>query len=155
MEDPGSTGSENVGISRFPDGTDTDQNNVDLSLRCSTPGEANAAESSNCVLPNTDLVINEIDYDQPSTDTAEFVEIRNNGDLAPDLTGWTLEFVNGSGDAIYDTINLPAVSLALVITLSCVPTPQQLQIAIWMMARIPISSRTVRRMQLALCSTVP
>ena len=25
------------------------------------------------------LVINEIDYDQPSTDTAEYLEIRNNG----------------------------------------------------------------------------
>ena len=58
------------------------------------------------------MVINEIDYDQPSTDTAEFVEIRNNGDTPADLTGWTLEFINGNGTAVYDTINLPAVSLA-------------------------------------------
>lgn len=103
---------ENAGISRFPDGVDTDQNNVDLSMRCSTPGEANVAEASNCVAPNMDLVINEIDYDQPSTDTAEFVEIRNNGDSPADLSGWTLEFVNGNGTAVYDTINLPSVSLA-------------------------------------------
>ncbi len=103
---------ENAGISRFPDGADTNQNNVDLSLRCSTPGAANVAEFGNCVVPNTDLVINEIDYDQPSTDTAEFVEIRNNGNTPADLSGWTLEFINGSGTAVYDTINLPAVNLA-------------------------------------------
>ena len=105
-------GVDNAGISRFPDGADSDQNNVDLSLRCSTPGEANVAESSNCVPPSTDLVINEIDYDQPSTDAAEFVEIRNNGDTPVDLSGWMLEFINGNGTAVYDTINLPAVSLA-------------------------------------------
>lgn len=103
---------ENAGISRFPDGTDTNQNNVDFSLRCSTPGEANVAESSNCVAPNTDLVINEIDYDQPGTDSAEFVEIRNNGDTPADLSGWTLEFINGNGVVVYDTIALPVVSLA-------------------------------------------
>jgi hypothetical protein len=26
----------------------------------------------------SEVVINEIDYDQPSTDTAEFIEIKNN-----------------------------------------------------------------------------
>ena len=48
LEDPGSGGeggpNENKGISRFPDGTDSDQNNVDLSTRCITPGEANVAD---------------------------------------------------------------------------------------------------------------
>ena len=92
---------ENAGISRFPDGADTDQNNVDFSLRCSTPGDANVAESSNCVPPNTNLVINEIDYDQPGTNSAEFVEIKNNGDTSTDLTGWTLDLVNGNGAAVY------------------------------------------------------
>ena len=109
VDDPGV---DNAGISRFPDGTDTDQNNADFSLRCSSPGAANVAESSNCVAPNTDLVINEIDYDQPGTDAAEFVEIRNNGDTPADLSGWTLTFINGNGTSVYDTINLPAVSLA-------------------------------------------
>ncbi|MFQ5610865.1 MAG: lamin tail domain-containing protein [Anaerolineae bacterium] len=37
-----------AGISRYPDGTDTDQNNVDLSRRCITPGAANASANSNC-----------------------------------------------------------------------------------------------------------
>ena len=48
-------------------------------------------------LPVPLLVINEIDYDQPSTDTAEFIEIRNNDTAAANLLGWTLELVNGSG----------------------------------------------------------
>ena len=103
---------ENAGISRFPDGADTDQNNVDFSLRCSTPGDANVAESSNCVPPNTNLVINEIDYDQPGTDSAEFVEIKNNGDTSTDLTGWTLDLVNGNGAAVYLTIDLSGFTLA-------------------------------------------
>ena len=39
------------GISRFPDGTDTDMNNVDLSPRCITPGEANSMDSAGCASP--------------------------------------------------------------------------------------------------------
>jgi predicted extracellular nuclease len=104
---------EMAGISRYPDGTDTDANNVDFSLRCATPGQANTDRSSDCV-PNTNLVINEIDYDQPSTDTAEFVEIRNNGDVPTVLTGWTLELVNGTGGGatVYATIDLSGFTLA-------------------------------------------
>ena len=65
--------------------------------------------------PGTDaahLVINEIDYDQPSTDTAEFIEIANAGTLAASLDGVRLELVNGNGGAVYLGIDLPAVSLA-------------------------------------------
>jgi hypothetical protein len=58
------------------------------------------------------LVINEIDYDQPGTDNAEFIELYNTGPNAVDMTGYTLEFVNGNGGAVYDTNNLPAISLA-------------------------------------------
>jgi predicted extracellular nuclease len=74
-----------------------------------TPGAANVCEA-----PAADLVINEIDYDQPSTDTAEFVEIKNNGGDAVSLDGWSLVLVNGTGGgaAVYSTIPLPAVSLA-------------------------------------------
>jgi hypothetical protein len=116
------------GASRIPDGTDTDTsgdwmvNDFDgagipgfggtpiVGEAYNTPGAMNAV-----VLPPTpQLVINEIDYDQPSTDTSEFVEIRNNGDTPVDLTGWTLELVNGNagGAIVYQTIALPAVTLA-------------------------------------------
>ena len=48
LEDPGTAGSDFLGISRFPDGVDTDINNVDFSLRCITPGGANTVFSTNC-----------------------------------------------------------------------------------------------------------
>jgi predicted extracellular nuclease len=58
------------------------------------------------------LLINEIDYDQPSTDTAEFVEILNAGASSADLTGWTLQLVNGSVDTAYAIIDLSGLSIA-------------------------------------------
>ena len=63
--------------------------------------------------PEPELVINEIDYDQPGTDSAEFIELRNSGAVAVELGNYSLEFVNGSGGAaVYATIPLPATSLA-------------------------------------------
>lgn len=53
-----------------------------------------------------DLVVNEVDYDQASTDTAEFVEIFNPGSEAVDLSLVELRFVNGFNGAVYDTIAL-------------------------------------------------
>ncbi|HUE97679.1 MAG TPA: ExeM/NucH family extracellular endonuclease [Anaerolineales bacterium] len=60
------------------------------------------------------LVINEIDYDQPSTDTAEFVEIRNNDSVGVDLSSYSIQMVNGNaGGAIqYGLFALPAMNLA-------------------------------------------
>lgn len=63
---------------------------------------------------STTLVINEVDYDQPGTDTAEFVEIKNVGGSSIALSGWNLVLVNGgvSPPAIYKTIALAPVTLA-------------------------------------------
>lgn len=79
---------------------------VAVSLTLLTDTTAGAASTS--------LVINEIDYDQPSTDTAEFVEIKNISTSAINLDGWTLEVVNGSGGgaSVARTIALPNVDLA-------------------------------------------
>jgi predicted extracellular nuclease len=107
-----SPGDDNSGISRFPDGVDTDMNNVDLSPRCITPGEANSGDQFDCPVPGPpQLVVNEIDYDQPSSDFAEFVEIFNAGNGVADLTGVTLELVNGSDGLPYDSVALPSVTL--------------------------------------------
>jgi endonuclease/exonuclease/phosphatase family metal-dependent hydrolase len=57
------------------------------------------------------LVINEIDYDQPSTDTAEFLEIRNNSTAPVQLDSFALRWVNGSNDTVYRTNDLPDFSL--------------------------------------------
>lgn len=66
-------------------------------------------------IPEARLVINEIDYDQPGADTAEFVELKNVGDAAADLSEYVLRFINGSGGGAipYANYTLPSVSLAL------------------------------------------
>jgi hypothetical protein len=60
------------------------------------------------------LVINEIDYDQPGTDDAEFIEIKNVSDQSINLDLYAIELVNGNGGgaAVYQTIDLPNVDLA-------------------------------------------
>ena len=75
LSDPGSGGvgggNDNKGISRLPDGADTDVNKVDLATACITPGAANVSDSSGCPVPGPPvLVVNEIDYDQPGADFA-------------------------------------------------------------------------------------
>ncbi|MGH2734900.1 MAG: lamin tail domain-containing protein, partial [Actinomycetota bacterium] len=101
-----------LGISRFPDGTDTDQNNADLSARCITPGAANSSASTGCEpVEAGSLVVNEIDYDQPSTDGAEFLEIKNAGNAAVDLDPYIVDLVNGNGTTVYQSINLPSTML--------------------------------------------
>ncbi len=47
------------------------------------------------------LVINEVDYDQPSTDTAEFVEIYNGGSADVDLANLALVLINGGNKTEY------------------------------------------------------
>jgi hypothetical protein len=61
---------------------------------------------------SADLILNEVDYDQVGTDAAEFVELKNTGGAAVDLSLYSLEFINGSGGAVYLTTALPAVMLA-------------------------------------------
>ncbi|MGH1365400.1 MAG: T9SS type A sorting domain-containing protein [Calditrichia bacterium] len=50
------------------------------------------------------VYINEVDYDQPGTDEAEFVELV--GPDGTDLSGYTLELVNGNNGSIYNTVDL-------------------------------------------------
>lgn len=60
------------------------------------------------------VVINEVDYDQPSTDRAEFVELYNAGPTSIELSGYTLELINGAngGATPYKSISLPSATLA-------------------------------------------
>jgi hypothetical protein len=70
-----------------------------------TTGSATGAERTIQVPVPSTLVINEIDYDQPVSDSAEFVELHNAGPSSVDLTGYTLELVN-TGGTVYDTVAL-------------------------------------------------
>lgn len=63
---------------------------------------------TNQPLTAAQLVINEVDYDQPGVDSAEFVEIKNNDSIAVDLAAYRLELVDGQDTSIYDAIDLPA-----------------------------------------------
>jgi len=60
------------------------------------------------------LVINEIDYDQPTSpaDSAEFIEIKNVSGSSIDLSGYSIDLFNDSTDTSYTTITLPSVNLA-------------------------------------------
>lgn len=55
-----------------------------------------------------DVVVNEFHYDNGGADTGEFVEVA--AGTGTDLTGWSLELVNGSTGLVYDTVPLPDAS---------------------------------------------
>ena len=53
------------------------------------------------------VFINEIHYDNASSDVNEGIEIA--ATAGTDLSGWTIELYNGNGGEIYDTINLDGI----------------------------------------------
>lgn len=59
------------------------------------------------------LVVNEVDYDQPSIDSAEFIELYNAGSAPVNLSNYTVVLFNGNSasNALYDSIALPATTL--------------------------------------------
>jgi len=82
----------NGGVSRFPDGADTNQNNVDLSFRCITPGAANSSANIGCVPSPHLIVINEIMQNPEAVADAagEWLELFNPTFGAIDINGWTV-----------------------------------------------------------------
>jgi hypothetical protein len=69
----------------------------------------NGCEASHPITSAGALVINELDYDNPGFDTAEFIELYNPTSAPIALAGYTLYLVNGSGNAVYRTIDLGGV----------------------------------------------
>lgn len=57
------------------------------------------------------VVINEIDYDQPGTDTAEFIELFNSGASTIALDNYFVDLINGSNATSYRTIDLSGFSI--------------------------------------------
>lgn len=74
----------------------------DMAADCADP---DCADQPACGV----LVVNEVDYDNPSTDTAEFVEVWNAGMTDVDLSSLTLEIVNGNGGGVLATVPLAGV----------------------------------------------
>ncbi|CTQ49475.1 ExeM/NucH family extracellular endonuclease [Jannaschia donghaensis] len=56
--------------------------------------------------PVRTITINEIDADNPSTDSAEFIELYDGGAGGTSLDGLTIVLFNGSNESVYDTISL-------------------------------------------------
>ena len=71
-------------------------------------GNESAPSASVSATPQAALMdevwINELHYDNASSDTGEFVEIA--GTAGTNLSGWQLVFYNGSNGAVYKTVNL-------------------------------------------------
>jgi hypothetical protein len=61
------------------------------------------------VAANSQVFINEIDYDQPNNDTEEFIELI--GPDGMDLTNYTIELVDGGPGIVYITIDLSGFSI--------------------------------------------
>ena len=71
-----------------------------LAFTCSMASVSNAA-----------VVINEIDYDQPGTDTSEFIELFNSSSSAVLLDNYFVDLINGSNSSSYRTIDLSGFSI--------------------------------------------
>lgn len=71
------------------------------------------AVSSLSSMAQSGLVINEVDYDQPGVDSAEFIELYNAGTTAISLNNYSVVLFNGNAtsNVIYDSFPLPAQQL--------------------------------------------
>ncbi len=136
LNDDGSA--EALGLSRFPNGVDTDWNNDDFSLRCTTPGVANSSSTTNCLNCGiTSISVSNIsacnDNGTPSTSddtftadvTVVFSQRPNTGTL--NLTGDATASVNASGLSSPHTFTGVTMSadgsaISLTVTFSALPT---------------------------------
>lgn len=69
-------------------------------------GQCNQGQSFSASEPpaTPDVFLSELHYDNAGSDIGEAIELR--GPAGTNLTGWTIEFYNGSNGSVYDTINL-------------------------------------------------
>ncbi len=86
--------------------TYTDVAMIGTSTVTATLGAATSMATVTVSTGANHLVINEIDYDQAATDTAEFLEIHNPTPAAIDLANKQIVLINGSDGSAYETITL-------------------------------------------------
>jgi hypothetical protein len=85
------------------DGTQVSNQQGSVSVRLDLAGDTDAGSRDLCL---DGLRINEVDYDQPSTDDAEFVEIVNTAACDAELASVSLELVNGGDGKAYASYSL-------------------------------------------------
>ncbi len=105
INEDGSGDKDNQSNQRCPNGSGGARNTDTFTQAEPSPGGTN-----NCVLPTPDVVINEVDADQVSTDSAEFVELYDGGTGNTSLDGLVLVLFNGSDDASYLAFDLDGQS---------------------------------------------
>jgi hypothetical protein len=106
-----------IGLSRLPDGTDTQNNSADFSLRCITPGAANTADNANCDgLPIGISTITKTEnslYPNPANDKVSYRLGKNSGSVSVliyDFTG--KQIVNNAISNATETIDINTSELA-------------------------------------------
>ncbi|MCB0769700.1 MAG: lamin tail domain-containing protein [Flavobacteriales bacterium] len=104
-DDPATVPNGTITISGITEGTP-----FDIALTAPCTGSVSGASPACDPVPT--LLINEVDPNQPGTDTGEFIEILNAGATSANLDGLQLLLYNGSSDALYSTTILDNVSLA-------------------------------------------
>lgn len=57
------------------------------------------------------VIINEIDYDQPGSDTAEFIELFNSGGSTISLENYSIDLINGQDSSVYRSIDLSGFNI--------------------------------------------
>ncbi len=75
-----------------------------------TPKPTASPTGTPSVPPATNVLINEVDLDQTSSDTAEFIELFDGGVGNTSLTGLVLVLFNGSDDQVYKAMDLDGYS---------------------------------------------
>jgi hypothetical protein len=93
------------------DGTQLSNGKGQLAVGFSLDSVADAAAGPGACVAG--LRINELDYDQPSTDEAEFVEVLNTADCDASLAGVVLELLDGGDGQAYARYDLGSVAEAL------------------------------------------
>ncbi len=105
----GSGGSRNtVGYAQIPPSAGA-ANNCNAVAPTATPRPTNTPvvpTPTSSVTPATGIIINEVDSDSPSTDTAEFVELYDGGVGNTALEGLAVVFFDGADDESYLAIDL-------------------------------------------------
>ncbi|MCC6399447.1 MAG: lamin tail domain-containing protein [Flavobacteriales bacterium] len=92
---------EQQGLSRFPDGVDTDQNNVDFSLRCVTPGAANGATNQFCLCEPPTFTVNPVCVDDFTWDVLVNVTDLGSSAAVDIFNDLNFDFESAVGTGVY------------------------------------------------------